>query len=41
MHTVDDVSYHKDMDDWEMSIATKKKLIADLQAQVDALEKVT
>ena len=28
------------MDHWEISIATKKKLIADLQAQVDALEKV-
>lgn len=38
-HTVDDVSYNNDMDHWEMTIATKKKFIADLQAQVDALEK--
>eukprot|EP00903_Cladosiphon_okamuranus_P013669 g12730.t1 len=39
MHTVDDVSYNNDMDHWEISIATKNKRIAELQAQVDALEK--
>ncbi|CAM9369379.1 unnamed protein product [Ectocarpus sp. 6 AP-2014] len=38
-HTVDDVSYNQDVDQWEMSIATKKKMIGDLQGQLGALEK--
>ncbi|CAN0035769.1 unnamed protein product, partial [Ectocarpus fasciculatus] len=38
-HTVDDVSYHQDVDQWEMIIATKKKMIGNLQGQLGALEK--
>ncbi|CAB1118982.1 unnamed protein product [Ectocarpus sp. CCAP 1310/34] len=38
-HTVDDISYNQDVDQWEMSIATKKKMIGDLQGQLRALEK--
>lgn len=39
-HTVDDVTYHHDMDRWEMDIATQKKVVVDLNGQLDVLEKV-
>ncbi|CAN0101905.1 unnamed protein product [Scytosiphon promiscuus] len=38
-HTVDDVTYHHDMDQWEMGIATKNKIAVDLKGQLEVLEK--